>query len=396
MLPQTHWHSRYVILILLFFIVFFLCSWTLAASIVESRAVLADVTSDPEPLATTPQGTLSPEPNQNAPINPTYQVQPEPSETPIPASPVEEQVPADPSQPPPVKTDNIEASIDLQDPVFSTGPYSREVLRGKGGTDKRIALTFDDGPVANWTDRYLAILTEKKVLATFFFVGCLAEKSPDIVSNVVAAGHDIGVHSHTHRKLTNLKEPLLRQDLVNSATIIQHIVQQPIAYFRPPYGATNSKVAGVAHELGQTVITWNVDPRDWDTKDSQQIVTQVLKQVRPGSIILLHEGKPQTLQALPVIIDRLRQEGYEFVTVSDLFGFTPSHSVVPSAIGTNRTTPNAESEPPTTNEDQISPVTVPLTAPPPPDTGTSAEKAAAPTNSYVPLTQPPAEPSKLQ
>lgn len=356
MLPQTQWHVKYVTLILLFIIVFFLCSWTLAASIVESRVVPVptEATPDSNNMALTEgQDFLSPNPDQDTSSNSEDLTQQGSSQTPIPASPTEGQVPVDISPPKPAGADNTETNIDVQKPVFSTGPYSQEVLRGKDGTDKRIALTFDDGPIVNWTDKYLTVLTEKEVPATFFFIGRLAEKNADLVTAVAAAGHDIGVHSYTHKKLTGLKEPLIKQDLVESATVIQHIVEQPIAYFRPPYGATNSKVISVAHELGQTVITWNVDPRDWDTKDPQLIVTQVLKQVRPGSIILLHEGKPQTLQALPIIIDRLKQEGYEFVTISDLFGFTPT---APTAIGTNSATTGTEQQQPAAEENAIEPI----------------------------------------
>ncbi|MGI6130121.1 MAG: polysaccharide deacetylase family protein, partial [bacterium] len=281
--------------------VFSFCSWTLAASIIESQLVSPNI-SPPNPVSPITLGKN--DPNQTPPSDlPSF-------------LPTEGQV----SEP--------DREITPQ-PVFLIEPYSVRVLGGKITEEKRVALTFDDGPVAGWTEKYLAVLDEKEVPAAFFFIGHLAEKHSDLVSAVDAAGHDVGVHSYTHKKLTSLKEPAIKQELEQSAAAVHQTTQQSVAYFRPPYGAYNNTVKKLAHELGQTLILWNVDPRDWDTEDPNQIVTEVLRQVRPGSIILLHEGKPQTLQALPIIIDRLQQEGYEFTTVSDLFGFTPSEQAVP-------------------------------------------------------------------
>ena len=108
----------------------------------------------------------------------------------------------------------------------------------------------------------------------------MLEKNTDIVHAVIEDGHEVGIHSHTHRKLTGLGESQIKQDLIDSALTLHNITQQTVAYFRPPYGATNSKVIGVAHELGQTVVTWNVDPRDSGANDSKQIVDQVFSQVQ--------------------------------------------------------------------------------------------------------------------
>jgi peptidoglycan/xylan/chitin deacetylase (PgdA/CDA1 family) len=311
MLPSIHSHSKTktVTLVSLFLFVFSICSWTLAANIVESQAISPNVGPDPVPPVTSGENDSDQTPPLNLPSSPPTKGQvPEPADEKI-----------------------------LQ-PLFLTEPYSMQVLGGNSSEEKRIALTFDDGPVAGWTEKYLAVLDEKEVPAAFFVIGRLAEKHGDLIRQIVAAGYDIGTHSQTHRRLTDLGESSIKQELVDSSTAIYRNTKQSVIYFRPPYGAYNSLVKTVAHGLGQTVVAWNVDPRDWDTADSKQIVAEVLRQVRPGSIILLHEGKPQTLQALPIIIDRLQQEGYEFTTVSDLFGFEPSKQTAPVMTDTHVST----------------------------------------------------------
>ncbi len=377
MLPQQERHHKTITLLGIFFIVFFLCSWTLAASIVESRTV---------PETGAPQQAL-PE-TANPRVSPTEpEPEPESSADSVGQPPVSTEVPNPslPTEPPASMT-----QAELLEKAFLPQPFSLEVLRGKNDSDnKRIAITFDDGPHTDLTVKYLTILREKRVPATFFFVGQLAEKNTDLVRTVVAEGHDIGTHSHTHKKLTCLKEPQIKQDLINSATTICNITQQPVAYFRPPYGATNSKVSGIAHELGQTVITWNVDPRDWDTTNPQQIIAQVLKQVRPGSIILLHEGKAQTLQALPVIIDRLREQGYEFVTISDLFGFRPHQQAVPATAGTDESANDPVSPISIPDNNNTAPATAPTTTSTP-DTSDKVE-SAVPGNTHSSSAQPTIE-----
>ena len=118
-------------------------------------------------------------------------------------------------------------------------------------------------------------------------------KHPQIVQAAIADDHEVGVHSHTHRKLTSLKEAQIRQDLVDAAHTLYNVTQQTVVYFRPPYGATNSAVNNIAHGLGQTVVTWNVDPRDWATTDSNQIVNQVLRQVQPVPSSCYTKEKPR-------------------------------------------------------------------------------------------------------
>jgi peptidoglycan/xylan/chitin deacetylase (PgdA/CDA1 family) len=206
--------------------------------------------------------------------------------------------------------------------AFPRQQFSAERLGGNPRAGKRIALTFDDGPVPGWTEKYLEVLREKRVPATFFFVGRSAAEEVQLVRKVAADGHEIGAHSYSHRKLTLLTKPQLEEDFWAAGTALYEITKHPIAYFRPPYGASNANVLKTARELGQTVILWNIDPRDWEAPNAETIINHVLTRVRPGAIVLLHEGKPVTYEALPALIDKLRAKGYEFVTVSQLFGFS--------------------------------------------------------------------------
>lgn len=306
-------------------ILFVSASWTLAAALVEdgieaSATRLALATEEPPVLGTT-QETSNPTevtvPNEPSVPTSVYQVPPPGSHTvadPAPPPPG----PADAALPPPEACTNDA----LRAAAFPRQQFSAERLGGNPRAGKRIALTFDDGPVAGWTEKYLEVLQEKGVLATFFFVGRSAAKEGRLVKEVAAAGHEIGTHSYSHRRLTLLTKSQLEEDFWAAGTVLYQLTQRPIAYFRPPYGATNAAVLKAAKELGQTVVLWNVDPRDWEAPNAPVIVDHVLKHVRPGAIILLHEGKPATYAALSTLIDKLQAKGYEFVTISQLFGFS--------------------------------------------------------------------------
>lgn len=307
----------------LFTIVFLSASWTLSAALVDgiegSATRLALASGEPPAPNTTPEVSAEAEASMpNGSPVPTSVYQP-PASNSYPVS--------DPSPPPPAPPDvpllPQEASIQdaLRAAAFPRQQLSNERLVGNPNAGRRVALTFDDGPVPGWTEKYLAVLREKGVLATFFFVGRSAAKEGQLVKEVASAGHEIGAHSYSHRRLTLLTKPLLEKEFWAAGTALYELTQRPITYFRPPYGATNAAVLKTAQEMGQTVVLWNVDPRDWEAPNARAIVDHVLKHVRPGAIILLHEGKPATYEALPYLIDKLQAKGYEFVTISQLFGF---------------------------------------------------------------------------
>ena len=190
-----------------------------------------------------------------------------------------------------------------------------------GGASKReVALTFDDGP---WPDtpQFLSTLERLHVPATFFMIGEQVAGHGADLARELRDGDVLGNHSYTHPDLARGGD-VAGQLTDTSAAITRESGYRP-CLFRPPYGATDSAVQTTAHSLGLSTILWNVDPRDWSLPGTPAIVTTVLGQVRPGSIILMHDGggpRGETLAALPTIVHSLRSRGLRPVTLLQLLG----------------------------------------------------------------------------
>jgi peptidoglycan/xylan/chitin deacetylase (PgdA/CDA1 family) len=193
---------------------------------------------------------------------------------------------------------------------------SAPVFRGNPLAGKKVAITFDDGPYAIWTEEYLQVLEEYEVPAAFFLVGTRVERYPEIARKIAEKGFDLGGHSYSHGRLTLVKQEMLDEDFQKTIAALNKA--GAVNMFRPPYGEYNRPVTDTAVKYGLTTIGWNVDPRDWETKDQEKIIQHVLTHAKDGSIILLHEGRESTLAALPQIITGLRDMGYQLVRVADL------------------------------------------------------------------------------
>jgi len=193
---------------------------------------------------------------------------------------------------------------------------SAPVFRGNSLAGKKVAITFDDGPYAIWTAKYLQVLEEYDVPAAFFLVGSRVERYPAIARKIAEKGFDLGGHSYSHGRLTLMKQEMLDEDFQKTLAALN--MAGEVNMFRPPYGDYNRLVTDTAVKHGLTTIGWNVDPRDWETNDREKIIQHVLTHVKDGSIILLHEGRESTLAALPQIITGLRDMGYQLVRVADL------------------------------------------------------------------------------
>ncbi len=180
-----------------------------------------------------------------------------------------------------------------------------------------VALTFDDGP-SEYTDRYLDVLKEEEVPATFFEIGQEMPGREDVMRRILAEGDEIGDHTMNH-----VEYPGYDQIAGAAARIRQYTHFQP-CLFRPPGGAVNESVVATAGSLGMRTINWDVDPRDWSLPGQGSIEANILGHARNGSIILMHDGggpRDETLAALPNVIDGLRARGFEFATVSELLGY---------------------------------------------------------------------------
>ncbi len=181
-----------------------------------------------------------------------------------------------------------------------------------------IALTFDDGPLPEVTERILDILKEKNVKATFFMVGMQVDKYPETAKKVKEAGHQIGNHSMRHRNLTELGQDELLEDIATSKAAIKKATGVEAGMLRPPYGYFDEDMASWLNEL---IVTWNVDSLDWRDMNAEAAYGNVMSAVTDGSVILMHDLYQSTAEALPGIIDELKAAGYEFVTVDEMLKY---------------------------------------------------------------------------
>ncbi|GAB1824385.1 polysaccharide deacetylase family protein [Herbidospora sp. RD11066] len=193
-----------------------------------------------------------------------------------------------------------------------------------GKTDCRVArcvaLTFDEGP-GPYTDRILTALGSNR--ATFFTTGTSAAARPDLLRRMAADGHLVGNHAWSHRDLTTLPDNRVYEQLSRTQDVIAQSTGSLPALMRPPYGATNPDVARIAGELRLAVVTHDVDSGDEGDAKAADIVKRVVSGVKPGSIVLMHDLGPATPEALPLILKELRDRGYVFVTVPELYGTRP-------------------------------------------------------------------------
>ena len=196
--------------------------------------------------------------------------------------------------------------------------------------EKKIALTFDDGPYGEPTTEVLDILKKENVHATFFLIGKNVEKYPEIVRAIIENGNVIGNHTYDHPKnLVSFSDLDFKNELSKTESVIFSAARIQPVFFRAPYGRTSAAMQKEIKQEGYTLVCWNIDPIDWNYSKSpaELIVKRVLEQAKPNSIILMHDGRDQHIgyprdnlvKALPVIIDSLRKEGYDFVTVDEIF-----------------------------------------------------------------------------
>lgn len=184
--------------------------------------------------------------------------------------------------------------------------------------ERLVALTFDDGPKPGITEEILDILSRAGVPATFFVIGRHVAAYPDLVQRLVQAGMEVANHSYSHPNLTRLTDDELRWELLKTSGCLYDITGSAPTWFRPPGGNLTERVVRVASSLGMRACMWTVNGEQKELEGSGPLLNHVLGQVRPGAVILLHNGRRTTVTALPVLINQLRQRGYRFVTLSEL------------------------------------------------------------------------------
>ena len=213
--------------------------------------------------------------------------------------------------------------------LFFRPPFGRNIVRLN--TDQRIvALTYDDGPNPPYTDQLLDILAKHDVKATFFMIGNRIERHPKTVNRVIAEGHQIGNHTYSHPLLGFLPPFYIRREIERTDDLLQRsppygTFKVGEIVFRAPVLTRFLPVAWVLAKGNRAHISCNVWSWDWTTQNPEKITETVLKKTKPGSIIVLHDGKAEnknanrsgTIEATDRIITALKRDGYRFVRLSD-------------------------------------------------------------------------------
>jgi peptidoglycan/xylan/chitin deacetylase (PgdA/CDA1 family) len=195
--------------------------------------------------------------------------------------------------------------------------YHIKTYNGIKTTDKKVAITFDDGPTPS-TENVLELLKEYNVKATFFCIGKQIEKYPDILQKIIDEGHTVGNHTYSHSPKMGFF-PL--NDVLNEIESTDSLIQQHTLkslLFRPPYGVTNPRLARALKVTGHYVIGWNIRSLDAVIEDENKIFNRITTRLAPGSIILLHDTSQKTVNVLEQLLILLQQQNYEAVTANQL------------------------------------------------------------------------------
>lgn len=250
------------------------------------------------------QRTHAEETAVEAPSMPPVSVQP----TALPENPAELTV-----QLSKVKEDLL-AAASTEEPSIPAAARRESTLKPLYAVSKgTVAITIDDGPTKD-TGKLLKVLKEKEAKVTFFFLGQHVEKYHESVTQAVYEGHGIGYHSDTHPQMTKMTYETQEQEFDSGLQRLQKYCKIPVLLFRPPYGSYNNDTKIIVEDRKMSMVLWNEDPKDWESSDADQITKKVLSQVKSGSVIVMHDH-PSTIEALPDIIDGIRDKGYKLVTI---------------------------------------------------------------------------------
>lgn len=191
-------------------------------------------------------------------------------------------------------------------------------LRRGNPSEKVLALTFDDGPHPIHTQKLLDVLKAENVKATFFVIGKMVEKHPELLKAIYEGGHEIGNHTFSHVTLTKIpQEDILTEYRANN-DIVQKTIGLQMTVCRPPGGDYDAQVIQAATECGLTTVLWTDDPGDYANPGTNVVAERTMAKLSNGGIILLHDGIEQTLEVLPQIIAYARSKGFRFVTSTEL------------------------------------------------------------------------------
>ena len=181
--------------------------------------------------------------------------------------------------------------------------------------EKLVALTFDDGPSGRFTRRLLEGLAQRDAKATFLLCGYRLEQYQRLATDIVAAGHEIGVHGYSHRSMCAMSRRELEAEIRKTLPLLP---ADGVVFLRPPGGLCDAHIQETAKTMDLAILHWSVDPKDWATNDTDLIVRRVVSRVQDGDVILLHDMSDSSVDAALQIVDALRKKGFRFVTASEL------------------------------------------------------------------------------
>ncbi len=182
----------------------------------------------------------------------------------------------------------------------------------------KVGISFDAAWGADKTQGILDILKDREVKATFFLVGFWAEEHPELVKKINEAGHEIGLHSNSHPDFAKLTEEQIKSELLSNITILENIIGKKPTLFRFPFGSYTDKAIKICDELGLTCIQWDVDSLDWKGLGAKDISSRVLTKAKSGSLCLFHNNSDHILDALPIVLDGLKNKGFSVTNISDV------------------------------------------------------------------------------
>jgi len=183
---------------------------------------------------------------------------------------------------------------------------------------KAVSITFDAAYGNEQTIALLDTLDDYGVVATFFLCGIWVEDNIELTKEISRRGHEIGTHSYTRPDMAGISKASIEKELTDSANLISQTIGKEVTLFRPPFGSYSDRLVNTATTLGYYTIQWDVDSIDWKGYSADNIATRVLKKVKSGSIILFHNDAKNVIGGIRIVADKLKKDGYEFRTVSNL------------------------------------------------------------------------------
>jgi len=181
-----------------------------------------------------------------------------------------------------------------------------------------VAISFDASWGAEYTLDILNTLDAYGIKSTFFLVNIWLQDYPDLAKEIVARGHEIGLHSESHPHFTSLSGEQMKEEVTSNAEMVRQVTGYDSKLFRPPFGDYDNRVMRTVEDLGYQVIQWSVDSLDWRNLSADEITARVLKKIGPGDIVLFHNNGLHTAEALPGILTQLKEKGLEVIPISEL------------------------------------------------------------------------------